>query len=75
MADNNDDKTSRAQLLYALGAFTQIGVTIAACIFIGVMIGRFLDGLLGTSPFLLIFLGLSGAGAGFRSIFEILKRK
>ncbi|NLN53511.1 MAG: hypothetical protein GX150_04315, partial [Firmicutes bacterium] len=35
----------------------------AATIFVGVLLGRFLDSLLGTSPWLLLIFSLLGAGA------------
>jgi len=50
-----------------------IGFRIAACVFIGVLIGRFLDGVFGTGPILLIVFAFMGAGAGFKTIFSGLK--
>ena len=75
MPKNNDDKNYRGELLRNLYMVSQMGVTIAACLIIGVLLGRFLDNTLGTSPFLLIIFSLLGAGAGFKSIFELAKRK
>ncbi|NLK39801.1 MAG: hypothetical protein GX303_06125 [Clostridiales bacterium] len=37
---------------------------------IGVLIGRFLDNLLGTTPWLLLVFSLCGAGAAFKAIFD-----
>jgi len=48
----------------ALSLMTHIGLTMAICIIGGVLIGRFIDGLLHTSPlFLIIFIVLGCATA------------
>ena len=72
--NENEDKKYNRELLRNLYMISQMGVTIAACILIGVLLGRFLDNLAGTSPFLLIFFSLVGAGAGFRSIFQLANK-
>jgi len=69
-----EDKKHNRELLRSLYMVSQMGVTIAACVIIGVLLGRFLDGVLNTSPFLLIIFSLLGAGAGFRAIFELAKK-
>ena len=66
----NEDKKYNRELLRSLYMISQIGLTIAACVIIGVLLGRFLDNTFGTSPVLLIIFSLLGAGAGFRSIFQ-----
>jgi len=71
----NDDNSYKRELLRNFYMISQMGVTIAACLLIGVLIGRFLDNALGTSPFLLIIFSLLGAGAGFRSIFKLSEKK
>ncbi|MCL2857021.1 MAG: AtpZ/AtpI family protein [Oscillospiraceae bacterium] len=70
----SEDKKHNRELLRSLYMISQMGVTIAACVIIGVLLGRFLDGLLGTSPFLLIAFSLIGAGAGFRAIFQLANK-
>jgi ATP synthase protein I len=47
----------------------------AACVLIGVFLGRFLDGLLGTSPWLLLLCSLLGVGAALKAVFELGARK
>ncbi len=57
-------------LLRALSFFSQIGITMAACVLIGVFIGRFLDNLLGTAPWLLLLFSLLGAAAALKALFD-----
>ena len=71
----NEDKNHNRELLRGLYTISQIGFTIAACLIIGVFIGRFLDGILGTSPFLLLVFSVFGAGAGLKAIYELVKNK
>ena len=54
----------------AVSVLTHVGITIAACIVIGVFAGRYLDRVLGTSPWLLILFSLLGAAAAFRTIIK-----
>ena len=49
---NKDEQSKNNETLRALANFSQIGITMAATIFVGVLLGRFLDSLLGTSPWL-----------------------
>ena len=71
----NEDKKHNNELLRSLYMVSQIGLTISACVIIGVFLGRFLDNTFGTSPVLLIIFSLLGAGAGFRSIFQYANKK
>ena len=63
------------ELISATAMLSQIGISIAACLIVGVLVGRFLDSLLGSSPLLLIICSLLGAVAAFKSIFDLAKRK
>jgi ATP synthase protein I len=67
-------KSGRSDLAAALRFFSQIAVTIIACLAIGVFLGIWLDGLLGTSPWLLLVFSFLGMGAAFKSIIELGKR-
>jgi len=69
----NDNKQLR-EILRALSYLSQIGITIAVCVLIGVLFGRFLDNLLGTSPWLLLVFSLLGAAAAFKTLFDIAKK-
>ena len=67
-------KKQHNDLLKALSFFSQVGTTIAACVFIGVFVGRFLDNFFGTSPWLLLILSLLGAAAAFKALFDLMSR-
>lgn len=67
------DERQTKELLRALSFFSQIGITMAACVFIGVFVGRYLDSLLGTSPWLLLLFSFLGAAAAFKALFELGK--
>ena len=68
-------KKRRGDTMRALAYFSQIGITLFACVLIGVFLGRFLDRILGTSPWLLLVFSLLGVVAAFREIFRLLKKK
>jgi len=59
----------------ALAFLSQIGITIAACIVVGVFLGIFLDRLFGISPILTIVCSLLGLIAAFKSIFDLASKK
>lgn len=65
----------RRELMRAISLLTQLGVTMAACVVVGVFLGRFLDGLLGTSPWLLIIFSLLGAGSAVKALFNLTTEK
>jgi len=72
MSQNNKNQGNEFVRAYAL--LLQIGVTIIACLAVGIVIGYFLDRLLGTSPWLLLVFSLFGMGAAFKSIFDFSKK-
>jgi len=57
-----------------LALLTQIGITFVVCILVGVFLGRFLDGLLGTSPWLLLILSFLGVAAGFKAVYDLIPK-
>jgi ATP synthase protein I len=67
-------KSGRGDLANALRFFSQLALTIIACVAIGVFLGIWLDGLLNTSPWLLLVFSFLGMGAAFKSIIELGKR-
>ena len=69
-----DDK-DRREIGRALMFFSQIAVNIVGCVLVGVLLGRFLDNLLGTAPWLLLLLSLLGAGAAVKSIVDLAKKQ
>jgi ATP synthase protein I len=68
-----DDK-KRGGVLRAVSFSSQIGVLMAACVFVGVFLGQWLDGVFGTSPGLLLLCSLLGVGAAFRSLYLVIKK-
>lgn len=59
----------------ALALFTQLGVSMAACVLVGVLAGKLLDRLFGTSPLLLIICSLIGGAASFKVLYDIAIRE
>ena len=70
--DNNKDEPN--DYIKAISYFGRVAFTTAACIIVCVLIGNFLDGLFGTSPWLLLLFSLIGLGAAFKSIFDLAKK-
>jgi ATP synthase protein I len=71
----NDDKRQNKAFLQGLSFFSQVGVTMAACVLVGVFLGKYLDGLWGTSPWLLLVFSFLGVGAAFKALFDLGGRK
>ena len=64
----NDEKSQRKEIMQGLSFAAHIGITIASCIMIGVLLGRFLDSLLSTSPWMLLIFSVLGVAAAIREI-------
>ena len=60
-------------IMKALAQFTQLGITMASCVVIGLLIGRFLDWLLGTNPWFMIIFAFVGSGAAIKILYDIGK--
>lgn len=58
----------------ALTVLSQIGITIAACLLIGVGGGLLLDRFFGTLPWIMIAGSILGVIAAFRSILELIPK-
>ena len=58
----------------AFAMLSQIGLTIIACVGVGIFLGWLLDRLLGTAPWLLLVFSLLGVVAAFKSIFDFSKK-
>ena len=54
--------------------FSSMGMELGLSVVVGFLIGSWLDGWLGTEPWLLLIFGAAGIIAGYRSIFRILKK-
>lgn len=66
MKKNDPDR----QILRALGLMTQLGLSMAVSVAIGVLLGHWLDGKLGTSPWLLILGCVIGAASAFNVLYD-----
>lgn len=71
----NEKNKERRAFMNAISFFSQVGITMVACVCIGVAIGYFLDKRLGTSPWLLLVFSLIGAGAALKSLFDLGNKK
>ena len=57
-----------------LALFSEIGITLLVTTLIGVLVGRWVDGQLGTLPIFVIVGFLVGAGAGTLMIYRLVSR-
>ena len=67
-------KRTRGAALRALSLCSELAVSVAACLFVGVLLGKYLDHLLDTSPWLLLAFSLLGAAAAIRALFVLAKK-
>jgi len=67
----HSEKNQRGNILRAFSFTTQIGLTMASCVLVGVLQGKLLDSLLGTSPWLLLTCSLLGVAASIKSLFDM----
>lgn len=72
---HKDKQLKNSETLRALAHFSQIGVTMAASVLIGVLLGKYLDNLLGTTPWLLLIFSMLGMGAAIKVLFNISEDK
>ncbi|MCL2676220.1 MAG: AtpZ/AtpI family protein [Firmicutes bacterium] len=69
-----NSKKERSEFTKALSFLSQIGIMMMACVLIGVLMGRFLDSLFGTSPWLVLIFSLLGAAASFKCLMDFAKK-
>lgn len=65
-------KSEHHRIIRALGLMTQLGLSMACCVLIGVAAGRFLDSKLGTSPWLLVLCSFTGGGAALKVMYDMV---
>lgn len=63
-------KNEKRQVLSAFSLVGTIGVSMAACVAVGLFLGRYVDGWLGTSPWATLGGIVLGMAAGFWSMFK-----
>ena len=64
----------QAELIRRLGWLSSVGIVLVVCIFLGLIIGYYLDKWLHTAPCLTLSFLLFGVIAGFWNSFEIIMR-
>jgi ATP synthase protein I len=64
-------KSDRKDILKALTLFSQLGFSMAACVLIGFLAGKYLDVFFGSSPWLLIVFSIIGMCASFRVLYDL----
>lgn len=69
--DKQQKKTSSSSAWGGLAQVSQMGVTMAVSVLLGVVIGKYLDDFFHTSPWLLIFFSLLGMGAALKYVFDM----
>ncbi len=57
-----------------LGSLSTVGIALVASTVIGYFMGRYLDGLFGTYPWLTILFLLFGIAAGFKNLYDQAKK-
>lgn len=72
--EEKKEKKPRDAAMHALSLCSEIGISAAACVFLGVFLGKGLDRLLGCSPWLLLACSLLGMAAALRTLFVLAKR-
>ena len=63
-------KNENKQILRALALFTQLGFHMAACVAVGVFLGKFADSRLGTGPWLLLVFSVIGVLSAFKVLYD-----
>ena len=71
MENEKKEKKKDDGVLKALSLISQLGLTTAGCVIVGLLIGRFLDNWLGTAPWFTIIFSFIGAGAAFKVIYDL----
>lgn len=66
----NKPSSQKQKTIRALADFSQIGITMAASVLVGVLLGKYLDKWLGTEPWFLLIFSLLGVVAAIRSLFQ-----
>ncbi|WP_437854218.1 AtpZ/AtpI family protein [Sorangium sp. So ce363] len=57
----------------AVGSYGTVGLEVVLCILVGLFIGRWLDGKLGTDPYLSVLWFFFGVGAAGKAVFRAWK--
>lgn len=69
-----DKKKQQKDTARALAMVSQVSLSMAGCVVLGFFLGRYLDGLFGTSPWLLLLFSFLGMAAAFKVLYDIGKK-
>jgi len=73
--DAEKKEKDRKEFIRALGVFSQLGMSMGACVIIGFFAGRFFDRILGTgTPWLTVLFAFLGSGAAIKMVYDIAKK-
>lgn len=61
-------------MLKLLARFGTVGLEMGFAVGVGYLIGYFLDGLLGTKPWLALIFILFGIAAGYKRLYDVAKK-
>ena len=67
-------KKERREISRAVGLMTQIAVTMAGCVVIGILIGHFIDSRLSTSPWFVLIFSFIGVAAAFKALYDMSQK-
>jgi ATP synthase protein I len=68
------DAARKGRLFYQTLSASSIGLELGLSVVVGVLFGRWLDGKLGSTPWLMLAFLVLGFVAGFRSVMRAVKR-
>ena len=74
MPEENKNQGSGGGLFKNLAMLSSMGIALVAATFIGLLIGYYLDKYFGTSPWLTIIFLIFGIIAGFKNMYDIIKK-
>jgi len=71
--NNDNNNGEKRRILKAFGLVTQLGLSMACCVVIGFIFGRFLDRLTGASPLFMVVFAFVGSAAAIKVMYDIAK--
>lgn len=69
-----DPASRRTRGMYSALSASSVGLELGISVLIGVLFGRFLDGQLGTEPWMMLLWLVIGFTAGFRGVLRAVRR-
>jgi len=69
--DAEKKEKNRKEFIRAIGVFSQLGVSMGACVIIGFFVGKFLDQKLGTgTPWLTVLFAFLGSASAIKMVYD-----